>query len=297
MIEPFGAPIYRAAEGFEAELADELGDAEPIGGTFFRSPGPVREAAWAVDTWLDPSRIRFESLGGASMALLSLGKKWTLSPFTLFDRAELIRKQLPANPQAPLHFPSAPPELGGEWTLASRNEILAATKHASPFPRGVPVFQEDRGGPPSRAYLKLWEALTRLGVHPREGDRAVDLGSSPGGWTWALHELGAHVVSVDKARLSLPKSERIEFRQESAFGIEPKSIAKVDWLVSDVICYPAKLVTMILRWLDAHPRARFVVTVKFQGKTDMAPLSPLRAIAGSKLLHLHHNRHELTWML
>jgi 23S rRNA (cytidine2498-2'-O)-methyltransferase len=296
MIERLDATIYRAAAGFEAELTSELEDAESIGGTLFRAPGPFRPACWAIDAWLEPVRIGFDSLAGGAMALLSLGKKWTLAPIGLFDRAKLIEKQLPKTTHVPLRFPSVPPSPGGVWTLAGRNEIVASAKTASPFPNGEASFVEDKKGPPSRAYLKLWEALTLLGETPKRGDRAVDLGSSPGGWTWALHELGAHVISVDKAPLALAPSSRIEFRKESAFGLDPKSLERVDWLVSDVICYPSKIVSLALRWLTIHPNARYVITVKFQGKTDMKPLEPLRSIPGSRLVHLHHNRHELTFL-
>jgi 23S rRNA (cytidine2498-2'-O)-methyltransferase len=38
-----------------------------------------------------------------------------------------------------------------------------------------------------------------------------------------------------------------------------------------------------------------ICTVKFQGKTDHAVVREFAAIPGSQLLHLHHNRHELTW--
>ncbi len=61
---------------------------------------------------------------------------------------------------------------------------------------------EDHIGPPSRAYLKLWEALVRFGRWPAPGDRCLDLGASPGGWTWVLAKLGANVTAVDKAPLA-----------------------------------------------------------------------------------------------
>ena len=59
--------------------------------------------------------------------------------------------------------------------------MLAAAQCTSPFPNGEIGFVEDRIGPPSRAYLKLWEALTLIGSRPGPGERRVDLGSSPGG--------------------------------------------------------------------------------------------------------------------
>ena len=43
-------------------------------------------------------------------------------------------------------------------------------------------------------------------------------------------------------------------------------------------------------------RDRFVCTIKFQGETDHKTVDAFAKIPGSRLLHLHHNRHELTWI-
>ena len=40
----------------------------------------------------------------------------------------------------------------------------------------------------------------------------------------------------------------------------------------------------------------FVCTIKFQGATDFETMRAFAAIPGSRLLHLHHNKHELTWV-
>jgi len=295
-IERLDGAIYRAAEGFERELEGELDDARPIGGGLYLAPG--RRAEWAIDVWSEPVRITFDKLAGAASALLSLGPRWTLLPVALFDRAAHVERMLPPCPLEPIRFPARPPPAPGVWTLAARNEIYASAKTASPFPAGEPRFVEDKTHPPSRAYLKLWEALTLLGEHPKRGDVAIDLGSSPGGWTWVLQSLGARVVSVDKAPLApaIAKLPRVESRQESAFALDPRSFSRVDWLVSDVICFPERMVALVLRWLAAHPKARFVVTIKLKGATDTRALDPLRAVPGSRLVHLFHNRHELTWM-
>ena len=129
-------------------------------------------------------------------------------------------------------------------------------------------------------------------------DRCVDLGSSPGGWTWALERLGARVISVDKAPIDerLTRLTRVRYVQESAFALDPSGVGRVHWLVSDVICYPARIVKLIERWIAVHPGAGFVITIKFQGDTDMAPLRDLAKIDGGRLVHLHHNKHELTWL-
>jgi hypothetical protein len=47
--------------------------------------------------------------------------------------------------------------------------ILASPTKTSPFVNGAVQFVEDREGPPSRAYLKLWEVLTRFGAWPQPG--------------------------------------------------------------------------------------------------------------------------------
>jgi 23S rRNA (cytidine2498-2'-O)-methyltransferase len=63
-----------------------------------------------------------------------------------------------------------------------------------------------------------------------------------------------------------------------------------------VICYPQRLLALVQRWLAAGTARRFVCTIKFQGKTDHAVAREFAAIPGSRLMHLHHNKHELTWV-
>ena len=41
----------------------------------------------------------------------------------------------------------------------------------------------------------------------------------------------------------------------------------------------------------------FVCTIKFQGETDHEAAAAFAAIPGAQVLHLHHNKHELTFML
>jgi 23S rRNA (cytidine2498-2'-O)-methyltransferase len=39
-----------------------------------------------------------------------------------------------------------------------------------------------------------------------------------------------------------------------------------------------------------------IFTIKLQGATDHDVTRRFAAIPGSRLLHLHHNKHELTWI-
>ena len=70
----------------------------------------------------------------------------------------------------------------------------------------------------------------------------------------------------------------------------------MDWLFSDVICYPDRLYEWLARWLELGQCRRFVCTVKLQGETDPALLDRFRDVPGSRLLHLSANKHELTFV-
>jgi len=290
---------YLAPDGFTAELAHELGDAGPVHERLLVAPGPPRPAAWAQNVWLDPQEIRVASIGDAARKLRDIQRNWAPYAPHLHRRAMLIQQRLPVVSAKPLVFGEPPPSAPlGSWTLLDETTLLAAPHCTSPFPNGEVRFVEDRTGPPSRAYLKLWEALTLIGQRPGPGDFCLDLGSSPGGWSWALQRLGARVVSVDKAPLDpdIVRLPGIEYRAESAFALDPAAIGPIDWLFSDVVCYPARLLGLVERWLAAGNCRRFVCTIKFQGATDHATAARFAAIPCSTLRHLSHNKHELTWI-
>jgi len=64
-----------------------------------------------------------------------------------------------------------------------------------------------------------------------------------------------------------------------------------------VICYPARLLSLVERFRAAGAAKRFVCTLKFQGETDHEVARAFAAIPGARLVHLGHNRHELTFLL
>jgi len=297
--EPTGWTGYLAADGFVAELKTELGTIMAEHGRLLFADGPPRPAAWAQNVWYDPVRISIQSIGEGARALRDIQRNWALLAVGHHRRAGLIEAKLPPVKPKPLVFPDPVPTAPlGSWTLTDPNTILASARCSSPFRHGEVVFAEDRETPPNRAYLKLWDAFTRLGVRPQPGERCLDLGASPGGWSWVLHETGARVLAVDKAPLDprIAALPRLEYRQDSAFALAPEAIEPVDWLCSDVVCYPTRLLALVRRWLESGRARRFVCTLKFQGETDHATTREFAAIPGSQLMHLFHNKHELTWV-
>jgi 23S rRNA (cytidine2498-2'-O)-methyltransferase len=291
---------YLAPEGFDAELRTELGDGiTAVHDRLVLTSARQRGAAWAGNIWLEPRRIEFGSISQAAKALRAMQRNWALYPYKHHRRAALIAEKLPHVSARPLRFPEpAPAAPLGSWTLVEPNLMLASARCSSPFPNGVVRFVEDKRGPPNRAYLKLWEALTVIGRHPQRGERCLDLGASPGGWSWALAKLGAQVIGVDKAPLdpAVAAMPGVEFRPMSAFALSPAEIGTIDWLFSDVVCYPRRLLRLVETWMQSGLAANFVCTLKFQGETDFEAMRLFAAIPGSRLMHLHHNKHELTWV-
>jgi 23S rRNA (cytidine2498-2'-O)-methyltransferase len=297
--QPLGGTAYLAADGFVEDLVAELGEVQAVHGRLVLADGPPRPAAWAANIWFDPVLIDAPSIGEGARALRALQRNWALYSFAHHRRAALIEAKLPPVRFKRLPYPSEAPKAPlGSWTLLEPNHILAAARCSSAFRHGEVEFVENKTVPPNRAYLKLWEAFTVLGVRPAPGETCLDLGASPGGWSWVLQETGARVIAVDKAPLDskIARLPRVTTRKESAFGLDPAAIGPIDWLFSDVICYPERLLKLVERWMAAGTVRRFVCTIKFQGKTDHAAARAFAAIPGSRLMHLHHNKHELTWV-
>jgi 23S rRNA (cytidine2498-2'-O)-methyltransferase len=291
---------YLAPEGLEAVLGEELARAgvavSAWHGRLALSPDPPASSAWALDTWTDPREIPIASVKAAADALRGMQRNWSAYGVAHHRRMALIAERLPPVKARPLVFPDpAPTAHLGAWTLLSPELMLASPAKTSPFVGGECRFVEDRANPPSRAYLKLWEACTRLGEWPLPGQICLDLGASPGGWTWAIAQLGARVTAIDRAPLDarVAAMPGVSFRQGSAFAVAPEP---ADWVFSDVIAYPAPLLEMVRRWVDSGLAARIVCSVKFQGATDHDAAASFAAIPGGRVMHLFHNKHELTFV-
>jgi 23S rRNA (cytidine2498-2'-O)-methyltransferase len=253
---------------------------------------------FAQVTWLHCKKLPITSINDGIKQLRALGKNWALFSIGHHRRAQLIQDGLAKVKKSPIAFLAEQPKhsMGG-WTLYDQNTIICSQDTTSRYPLGVCEFIENKTMPPSRAYLKLWEFFTIHHRPPTAGSHVLDMGASPGGWSWVLASLDLKVTAVDKAPLDqkIAQLPHITFLQESAFALSPDSVPHVVWFFSDIICYPDRLLNLITAWMHKGGVKNFMCTIKFQGEADFAVIDQFLAIPHSKMVHLFHNKHELTW--
>ena len=251
---------------------------------------------FAQVTWRRCTKLTITSINDGIKQLRALGKNWALFSIAYHRRAQLIQQGLAKLKDEPIAFLAPLPQqpMGG-WTLYDEHTIWCSQETTSPFALGKCTFIENKAVP-SRAYLKLWELFTLYQAPPAKGDAVLDLGASPGGWSWVLASLGAQVIAVDKAPLdpAIAKMPEITFLKESAFALQPQQFMQVAWLFSDIICYPERLLKLVRMWYDRGVRS-MVCTIKFQKEADFALIDQFLAIPNSRIVHLYHNKHECTW--
>lgn len=264
----------------------------------------VPEPYWSRTTLLEPFFLNFKTIGEAANALKEIQRNWAPYQYTCFRRAQLIQEKLPyinlKDRKFPVKIPQSPI---GLYTLIDENTLIASAKTTSYLPAGTLHFIEDHENPPSRAYLKIQESLTMANLLngtplPDSSNRCFEAGACPGGWTWVLVGLGAEVYAVDRAPLadSLMKNPLVTFQAHDAFTLTPQEIGPIDWVFSDVICYPERLLEWINKWLSFNPELNMICTIKMQGEINWPLIQQFQDIPGSRILHLNYNKHELTWI-
>lgn len=289
-----------------------------------------------------PFIAEFSTISEAAAILRGIQRNWAHFPVSSFRRAELVKAKLPFVNEKPKTFPYAVPLAPmGVWSLVDEHTLFASATTSSPFPAGHILFEEDHVNPPSRAYLKMYEALAwvayldstgwrtgatasipngrytdgiasipngryttpqtgkaDLSALPGPGARCVDAGACPGGWTWALDRLGATVTAIDRSELDarLMAKPNISFISHDAFTLKPEDLGPQDWVCSDVICYPPRLLEWIRKWIDSGLCRNFICTIKMQGGADHETTRAFASIPGSRVVHLTANKNELTWL-
>lgn len=299
MIQKNIAAVYVVKPEFIPQLSQELGEVTQVIEDLLFSPIKNPKVCFALDIWLEPHIVHFESISEAVSILKRAGKFWYLHPVSHVRRGRLIEEQLRQYKDLLKAFPLEQdlPSIGA-FSLLDKNTLVFSSKRLKKWPDGRCYFLEDKINPPNRAYLKLWEALTLLGNPPKKGDQALDLGASPGGWTYVMQSQGCLVTAVDKADLNskIASLPGVTCLKQSAFAMEPDaSELTYDWVLSDIACYPERAYTLVNKWIASKKAKQLIVTIKLQGDIDLKMIKQFQDIPGSAVRTLFYNKHEATF--
>jgi 23S rRNA (cytidine2498-2'-O)-methyltransferase len=185
------------------------------------------------------------------------------------------------------------------WTSVAPSSALSDR-----VPGGVHRMRMDPAAP-SRSYLKMEEALLRSGLPVTDGERVLDLGAAPGGWSHAFLKRGCHVIGVDRGpmKLRVPDVTSARFthvREDGLVYVPPAEWLPLDWLVSDMLVPPGKALGLLRRWIGRRWARRFVVTLKLPQKQAWPVLRDVMAWLDRcegfqyEIRQLYHNRREVT---
>ncbi|GHF95486.1 23S rRNA (cytidine(2498)-2'-O)-methyltransferase RlmM [Thalassotalea marina] len=165
---------------------------------------------------------------------------------------------------------------------------------------------------PSRSTLKLDEAF--LYFIPRDewdtrltsGLHAVDLGASPGGWTYQLVRRGMMVTSIDNGPMaeSLMDTGQVKHKMVDGFKYVPAK-KNVYWLVCDMIEKPQRVAKLMATWLlrGDCKEAMFNLKLPMKGRyqqvqEDLQMIKDMFAEYDVKYelyaKHLYYDREEVT---
>jgi 23S rRNA (cytidine2498-2'-O)-methyltransferase len=164
-------------------------------------------------------------------------------------------------------------------------------------------------GAPSRSTLKLAEALMEF-IPEREQPRrlapgmtAVDLGASPGGWTWQLVQRDLTILAVDNGPMdaALLETGQVKHRRDDGFHFRPADA--VDWMVCDMVESPSKIARLAARWIGEGWCREAIFNLKLPMKKRWEEVIRCRAIIDEalggggyylRMKQLYHDREEIT---
>jgi 23S rRNA (cytidine2498-2'-O)-methyltransferase len=159
---------------------------------------------------------------------------------------------------------------------------------------------------PSRSYLKMEEALSIFGESPGKGASVIDLGASPGGWTWSALKRGARVTALDNGAMSpaIAGHPGLTHLKQDAFSFKPQKGQLPDWLFCDMVVRDLDTFNLLLNWVKQKWCRYFIVNLKtghgtsedlirkvMDHKSGIAPYCSVY-----RLIHLFHDENELTLM-
>ncbi|SDZ91730.1 23S rRNA (cytidine(2498)-2'-O)-methyltransferase RlmM [Alkalimonas amylolytica] len=188
---------------------------------------------------------------------------------------------------------------------------LSYPKNNSPLENGIMRLKSPKDAP-SRSTLKLEEAfLTFIPASERPqrlapGLNAVDLGASPGGWTYQLVRRSMMVTAIDNGPMdpALMESGQVKHLQVDGFKFQPAK-QNVYWLVCDMIEKPDRVAVLICDWFSNGWCQESIFNLKLPMKKRYEMVEQVLEQIHTRLheagvryqlqaKHLYHDREEVT---
>jgi 23S rRNA (cytidine2498-2'-O)-methyltransferase len=187
---------------------------------------------------------------------------------------------------------------------------IADAANSARWPMGIPRLKFPRRAP-SRSTLKLEEAWHHF-IPREEWDKrlapdmtSVDLGASPGGWTWQLVNREMRVMAIDNGPMDvdLMDSGLVEHYRADGFSFRPRQT--VDWMVCDIVEKPARNAALLETWIGEGLCREAIVNLKLPMKQRYAEVQRLlqrirdglksrQVKARLECKQLYHDREEVT---
>lgn len=172
--------------------------------------------------------------------------------------ADALRLELGSRAALPARDAPGPPVGARIATVILVDDELWMTVHRhrrdrSPDPGGR-MRPDLPSSSPSRAWLKLTEAARIFQLGLREGQRALELGSAPGGATRALLDRGLHVIGVDPNAMDprILSHPRFEHRRTTSLSVAPGTLPPLHWVALDVNVPPRTALRGALPFVKHH---------------------------------------------
>lgn len=181
----------------------------------------------------------------------------------------------------------------------------------SPYAMGIMRLKFPAAAP-SRSTLKLEEAfLTFIPADEHKtrltsGLHGVDLGASPGGWTYQLVRRGMMVMAVDNGPMadSLMDTGQVKHLQVDGFKFVP-SRGDIHWLVCDMIEKPKRVAQLMAMWVIEGYCQEAMFNLKLPMKRRYDEMRQCFALIEELMSaheveyqlqakHLYHDREEIT---
>lgn len=149
---------------------------------------------------------------------------------------------------------------------------------------------------PSRSTLKLEEAFhifipyEEWDERLKSGLNAVDLGASPGGWTYQLVKRSMIVYAIDNGTMNskLMETGQVKHYREDGFKFEPKK-HNIYWLVCDMVEKPSKVTELITKWLISGWCREAIFNLKLPMKKRYEEVKQNLQLLNEKLNNKHIN--------